>query len=190
MTSYIRTILMVGLVSLFAVSGCVKTKFNAQPESSAITFSQSSFWLERGENLFWHTDLLYLDGEAREKPQDVQPFLKREIENYFVLKNNFFVEDKSTAKYSVVAVMILGDGASAHDVLKQYGLSPSFKGNRRYEKGTILVAVLDAGDDSILWRGALQANVRMTLPAEQRRERVRDAIAGLLKNIPRHKRAF
>lgn len=159
----------------------------ALSESMAITFSQPDFWLKPESTLFWRSDLVFFFNDSRKKPKDIRPFLQQEIQDYLTARTCRFTEDKNSARYGLVAVVVLGEGITAADILQKFKLTPSFKASNRYEKGTIVVAIFDAMTEKILWRGALQANINLSLPAEVRRQRVREGIARILTHVPQQK---
>jgi len=170
-------------------SGCssMATNSDALSESMAITFSQPTFWLEPESTLHWRSDLVFFYNDSRKKPENIRSFLQQEVEDYLVAQKYYFPEDTSLASYGLVAVVVLGEGVTATDILKQFKLTPSFAASSRFEKGTLVIAILDAATEKILWRGALQANIDLNLAPEIRRQRVRTGISRLLSHLPRQK---
>jgi len=167
------------------LAGCSEHVREDDPEAySAISFSAPQFFLAPGSSMQWRSDLVYLFGDARKKPENVEPVLQEEIQRYFEARTNVFPADTGVATYGLVAVVVLGDGLTAREVLKRFKLTPSFPTSRRYEKGTIVVAIYDAADETVLWRGAIQSNVDLDLPPEQRRQLIRSTIGKLLNKIP------
>jgi len=49
------------------------------------------------------------------------------------------------------------------------------------------MAVFDAATEKIMWRGSLEANISLPVPAEQRHERVREMSKRLLEKLPRQR---
>ncbi|MCF7982262.1 MAG: DUF4136 domain-containing protein [Pseudomonadales bacterium] len=177
------------IATLFIDVGC---SFNvhdseALSESMAITFSQPDFWLEPESTLFWRSDLVFFFNDSRKKPKGIRPILQQEIQGYLTARTYRFTEDKNSARYGLVAVVVLGEGITAADILQQFKLTPSFKASNRYEKGTIVVAIFDAMTEKVLWRGALQANIDLGLSPKARQQRVREGIARLLSHVPQQK---
>ncbi len=183
--SWPRTALLALGLSVLVNPGCTLNSGHALSESVAITFSQPGFWLPPQSGFYWHSDLVYLYADARGKPEDVRPFLQQEIESYFSTSQHRFTRQRETADFGLVAVVVLGEGMTAREVLQRFSLTPSFQAERRYELGTIVIAILEPGTEKILWRGALQANVDLKLSPEVRRQRVREGISRLLVKLPR-----
>lgn len=182
-TTTLAAVFVLALCTMLLV-GCAGNQRNDLAASSLITFSAPGFYLASGSTFRWRSDLVYLFDDVRERPENVKPFLQQEIQGYLESRNCEFPAEATSAKYGLLAVVVLGDGLTATEVLKQFKLTPSFKASRKYEKGTVVVAIYDASDDVVLWRGAIQANVDLEMPPEQRRLLVRNNVRKLLDSIP------
>lgn len=172
------------LALLGGLGGCASKQVDELAAFSSITFSAPGFYLPPGSTLQWRSDLVYVFDDQREAPENVTPFLQSEIEEYLGSRNYSFVTDGAPADFGIVAAVVLGDDLTARDVLQQYRLTPSFKSSRRYKKGTIVIALYDAENEQVQWRGAIQANVDLAMPVEQRRQRVQSHTRRLLAMLP------
>lgn len=172
------------LALLAGPGGCASNRVDELAAFSSITFSAPGFYLPPGSTLQWRSDLVYVFDDQREAPGTVTPFLQSEIEEYLGSRNYSFVTDGAPADFGIVAAVVLGDDLTARDVLQQYRLTPSFKSSRRYKKGTIVIALYDAENEQVQWRGAIQANVDLAMPVEQRRQRVQSHTRRLLAMLP------
>ena len=173
------------LVLITAVSaGCAGQREQELTASSAITFSAPGFYLAQGSTLTWRSDMVYLFGDPRERPENFKPFVQQEIQAYLEAKGYPFVAAGAPATYGLVAVVVLGEDMTATEVLNQFRLTPSFNASRRYEEGTLVVALYNTANEKVLWRGAVQSNVDLEMPPEQRRLLVREHVKRLLKNLP------
>ena len=177
------------LAILFIGSGCSSNAVDsdALSESMAITFSQPDFWLEPKSSFYWHSDVVFFYNDNRKNPEATRLFLQQEIQSYLATRTCQFPDNRNLAQYSLVAVVVLGKSVTATDILKQFKLTPSFQTSSRFEKGTIVIAILDAMTEKILWRGALQANIDLSLSPAVRQQRVREGISRLLRHVPSQK---
>lgn len=173
------------LVALWALSGCAGSTQDPLSRYSAISFSQPDFRLEAGDLLYWRSELVYLYEDAKKTlPPDASPVLQQEIQAYLEARGYRFAAAPAEADYGLVAVLVLGEGMTAEDVLGRFKLTPAFQAAREYEEGTIVVAFYERASERIQWRGAIQGNVDPALPAEERRRRIREVIGRLFARLP------
>ncbi len=178
-----RQLLLLAIITAVG-AGCAGQREQELAASSAITFSAPGFYLEPGSTLTWRSDMVYLFDDPRERPENFKPFVQQEIQAYLEAKGYRFVAAGAPSTYGLVAVVVLGEDMTATEVLNQFRLTPSFNASRRYEEGTLVVALYDTANEKVLWRGALQSNVDLEMPPEQRRLLVREHVKRLLKNLP------
>ncbi len=55
---------------------------------------------------------------------------------------------------------------------------------REYEQGTLVIDIVDAARDMLVWRGAGEARLRSDPTPEQMSQRVREAVAEILGRFP------
>lgn len=175
-------LMLICAASIFQL-GCSQNK--PLSEFSVITFRQPDFALAQGARLHWRSGVAYLFSDARKLPKGTPVYLQPEIQSRLEETGSVFVGSRNESQYGLIAVALLGDGLTAKDVLKRFGLSPSFEASRTYEKGTIVIAITDSNSESVLWRGALQTNVNLNMSTEKRQLRVREAVRQLLARVPR-----
>lgn len=67
---------------------------------------------------------------------------------------------------------------------KLFGVNPDWESaggkNRRFEKGTLVVDIVEARTGRGIWRGAVQADVTFELTDAERRRRIRQAVDMLM----------
>lgn len=64
-----------------------------------------------------------------------------------------------------------------------YGMAPSTSSNI-YEKGTVLIDVIDPGAKRAIWRGAARTRVSQELTLDKRIERINEATGRMFKDFP------
>lgn len=55
---------------------------------------------------------------------------------------------------------------------------------QQYDQGTLLIDLIDPGGMQLLWRGSAQSRIRYSSTPEEREERIRAAVAAILKDYP------
>lgn len=166
------------------LSGCVSGAREQSSDSYVISFTAPGFYLAPGSTLGWRSDLVYMFDGVRKLPEDFKPLVQPEIESYFEEKGYRFSSNAGDVQFGIVAVVVLGEGLNAADVLKQYGLTPSFNASRKYEKGTLVIAFYRHDEELIVWRGVVQSNIDPFLSVEERSKEIRLNVARLLKKLP------
>lgn len=82
----------------------------------------------------------------------------------------------------------LGDAAAGSALAGTYGVQPSINVDspdpEKYEKGTLVIEVIDSRTGLSAWRSALQGFAGMDLPAAQRRERIELMMQRMLSGVP------
>ena len=70
----------------------------------------------------------------------------------------------------------------------RYGVQPGLAGASpdpgRYEKGTLIITVVDRRSGLVAWRSALQGFASQNISEETRRERINDIVTRMLAGIP------
>ena len=64
------------------------------------------------------------------------------------------------------------------------GWIPAMAGARKVEQGALLIDVIDAQSQRLVWQGVCEANVTMTADDETKRDRLDQAVAALLADFP------
>ena len=80
----------------------------------------------------------------------------------------------------------------AIDMARYYGYRPRTASGvwaadvsvRSHSQGTLIIDVVDAGINQLVWRGTAQAKVSMGTPAEQRRKQIYEATSKILERFP------
>lgn len=183
-TSHALSKATLALIIAALLSSCSGATRNEASDSYAISFTAPGFYLAPGMTLAWRSELVYLFDGVSKIPEDFEPLVQPEIEAYFQEKGYSFSDDINDVDFGIIAVVVLGEGLTAADVLKQYGLTPSFNASRQYEKGTLVIAFYRRAEETIVWRGAIQSNIDPLLPAGERKKEIRLNVARLLKKLP------
>ena len=53
-----------------------------------------------------------------------------------------------------------------------------------YTQGTLIIDIVDAASNELVWRGSTEGRVREKKTPEEREKRIRDAVAAILAEFP------
>jgi hypothetical protein len=83
--------------------------------------------------------------------------------------------------------LAMGDDDSGATVAEQYGVQPGLAlqnpDKNAYEKGMLVIDIVQARSQVPIWNGAIQAFVTFDIPPEQREQRVNNAVFLLLRSF-------
>ena len=192
-----RLLMMSVLLALFAVvTGCnnkVQTLADLPPELSkvvTVVYSNKEAEIPATGSYSWKLKEIEILEDERIKVGDVDRKI-REIIGVNLLRKGYR-PDSSQMSDIQVAYMLALEGTMNDDALsKRYGFDtnwhPAGKGNKIYEKGTLVIDVFTSDYKRPVWRGALQAGVDLELPEKIRQQRLESAIGLLLEDFPSKK---
>ena len=55
---------------------------------------------------------------------------------------------------------------------------------REYDEGTLIIDIVDAGSNELVWRGAAQGEVNLAASPQEREQRAQDAVQRILEDFP------
>ncbi len=125
-------------------------------------------------------------GQDGSMPGD-RRLLEDSIEQSFRARGlNFYPYVSARSDFWVVYVIVLDDSSGDDQILRTYGMMPGFVTDTTtsYEKGTLIVDLVDSASQRQVWRGSVQGLVAPDLPEEVRRLRLQSAIDQMLSNLP------
>jgi hypothetical protein len=93
----------------------------------------------------------------------------------------------SQTDFYVGYIAALEESLDDATINKTFGINPGFivTGNdtANYEKGTLIIDIVNARTNITIWRGALQAEVHFDRSNEERKKRIELAVARLLEDF-------
>jgi len=98
-----------------------------------------------------------------ESEQDIQLYIRNEIIQYLRSKGYEYQPDPIQADVVIGFLFALEDDLADQKIQDKFGLLPGISSrsvsNARYEKGSLLLAVLDTRLEQVYWRSAMQGFV-------------------------------
>jgi hypothetical protein len=84
--------------------------------------------------------------------------------------------------------VVQNDALSDQEINDRYGIQPSLSlpapDAGRYEKGTLVIDIIDAKTGRTAWRSALQGYADLKISREERQDRLDDMIMFMLARFP------
>jgi len=104
-----------------------------------------------------------LSGVAGQNEQQFKGYIRDQIKAYLSTKGYQYRADPKQATVVIGFLFALEDAIADKTIQQRFGLLPGLKRSNvndpRYEKGTLLLAVLDNQERTIYWRSAVQGFV-------------------------------
>lgn len=95
--------------------------------------------------------------------QDIQQYIRNEIIRYLHTKGYTYQSDPIQADVVIGFLFALEDDLADQQIQDKFGLLPGISShsvsNARYEKGSLVLAVLDTRLEQVYWRAAMQGFV-------------------------------
>ncbi len=118
----------------------------------------------------------------------LQGILQDAISNAMSLKGYKFNKNSWESDMFVGYVVALESSLSSEEIAEIYGVNPGLpelsNDLNKFEKGTLIVHAFDSKLGTLLWRGAIQAEVQFDSEPNVRRKRAQAAVNSLLHSFP------
>lgn len=152
-------------------------------ESAIIAKHNKDIIVLSNKNFTWSPKSIYVYKDERFKGFPVKETFEKAI--YEKLTQSGFTYTKiQDANLLVGYTLALESALSDRDINILYGIDPGLESDpsnpNKYEKGTVIINILEARTNRFVWRGGLQAFANFDLPNEVREERIKIAVDTLL----------
>ncbi len=167
-----KVVLAVSLIaSLFIVAGCSSSveevKSQEQRKASRMTVVSSAKPAEvlpAFTSFTWSPEYSYVLSTINDKNErDLHQYMRSEIITYLKTKGYVYQSDPTQADVVIGYLFALEDDLADQKIQNKFGLLPGVSSSnitdKRYEKGSFLLAVLDAPLEQVYWRSAMQGFV-------------------------------
>lgn len=160
-----------------------------QPKITAKTSVVSSFFSAKrymaGQRFAWMPGAERYFDDPRVKDQTIKPMLEKSIQQTLINSGYHYMPDPQRADFLVGYLVALESELDDQTIAKLYGNTPGLplQSTEDYEKGTLIVDIVDGVTRQSVWRGALQAAVTFDVEHSVRQQRVTAAVETLLNNF-------
>lgn len=183
MSLALRSLVPLLTLTLVACAG-IETSTNYDPNAVATLSQYRTYsWLpeKAGQNTRVYNDVV----EAR---------VKQAVNDYLQARGYQLVEQNPDFKVGWHGAIDQKLDVGTMDTYYGYGwgpwYSPYYAGAapqtyvREYEEGTLILDVVDATSNKLVWRGTAQAELSSSSSAEKRQERLNEAVDKILEDFP------
>lgn len=143
--------------------------------SSAVSFT----WAPRMQEI-------HSDPRANQAPD--QQALENAISGALQNKGYEHTWKSGSADLKVGYLVVMNGALSGEEISDRFGIQPGLNlptpDDTRYEKGTLVVDIIDAKTGRTVWRGALQGFADLEIPKEERQERLNAMVTFMLARFP------
>ena len=173
-------------------SGCVTVESDSVSQldpylrqSSVVSTSSPEFAPQPGATVGWDNDLSVHGAEGTDLPVQLVTELKTRIDAELVAKGYAFTPPGVAPDYHIHGLILLGDQLNEHELGDLLGFQPGLVAHgQRYEKGSLLLMLVDPNSFSTNWRAVVQVFTSQELSAEQQEQRFQYIVRSLLRPLP------
>jgi Domain of unknown function (DUF4136) len=135
----------------------------------------------------WGYSLLKITPDARTSLSQINNRLHTAMGAELTGKGLVFTE--SDPELLVSYALAAGSDIDADELNRAYGdmIDTSFlkmETQMHYKRGVLVLDVVERVSGTLLWRGAIMAEIEMNWPEERKQERANDAVKALLRHYP------
>lgn len=151
---------------------------NSSPGFSVTTASRFSWLLEDVE----------IKKDAPINAQRAQEIVRDAIAGQMQMKGLPIAAVGSPSDYYIAYTLATESTIDDETLMKRYNISPGVntasQGANIYEKGTLLIYVIDAISRQTKWQSAVQAGIQYDISEDQRKANIQSIVRTMLRNFP------
>lgn len=180
------SVLIISLLS----SGCVVEQpvESANPalrQTSVVSTSAPEFAPKPGETVAWKDSITVHAPEGLSVPQVLVDDLKAKIDSQLVAKGYAFTPIGQQPDYLIHGLIVMGNELNEQQLRDVLGFEPGLVSHgQRYEKGSLLLMLVDPNTQYTDWRAVVQVFTSQELTGEERDQRFDYIIRSLLRPLP------
>ena len=141
-------------------------------------------------NIFsWSDKSRYVYEDERLGGFPLKDKFQQDIKNKLTENDYVFSDSEDNASMVIGYVIALESSLNDMDINSLYGINPGYinkdksKLGNRYEKGTIIIDILEARTLRSIWRGAIQGMAEFGISVKDREARLKSAVDTLLSEF-------
>lgn len=173
------------LTGCVTVEEPVSTQDSAMRQSSVVSTSAPEFQPQQGETVAWKDDITVHAPEGIEVPAELVAGLKSRIDKQLLEKGYRLTTAGQRPDYLMHGLIVLGNDLNEHQLRDILGFEPGLVApNQAYQKGSLLLMVVDPDTLVTDWRSVVQVFTSQTLTQQQQEERFDYIIHSLMRPLP------
>lgn len=141
-------------------------------------------------NIFsWSAKSRYVYDDARLEGFPIKDKFQEDIKSKLVQNGYEFSDNEENASMVIGYVIALESSLNDMDINSLYGINPGYinkdksKLGNQYEKGTIIIDILEARTLRSIWRGAIQGMAEFGISENERETRLKSTVDTLLNEF-------
>ena len=179
------------LVCLFSVACTVPNQARQQRTKTTYTLvsiSNSNTHIAKGSTFTWLPQKRPVLGNTRINKSEIGQLLDHSFKETLKKQGFIWRNASNEAQYQLTYVAIAGDAVSEADINRSFQINPGLKSDsyisKKYEKGTLIVDIIDSRSGQSVWRVSMQANLDRDDDLIARQQRINGAVQALISKIP------
>lgn len=174
------------LISIFLMFLCLNVYADEKSPTAIISVSNPDIKVLNSKNFSWSAKSRYVYDDERLEGFPLKKNFEDDIKSKLISSGFIFKENSQNPSLLVGYVIALESALSDLDINNLYGINPGFinkdieKGGKNYEKGTMIIDIIEAQTNILVWRGAMQGMAEFGITDEKRKIRLKAAVDRLL----------
>jgi len=172
---------------LFILFFClISLAYSQENNYAVVSVSNPEIRILSSKIFSWTDKSRYVYDDKRLGGFPLESSFQNDIKNKLTSNGFTFSESLQNASILVGYVLALESSLNDMDINNLYGLNPGFinkdkeKNINKYEKGTVIIDIIEARTNRMIWRGALQGMAEFGIPDNERQKRLRNVADRLL----------
>ena len=180
---------LLGIIFLGLILGYVSIVFAEQNPYAVISVSNPEIKVLSSNVFSWSDKSRYVYDDERLGGFPLKDKFQSDIKDKLTANGYIFSDNENKASMVVGYVIALESSLNDMDINSLYGINPGYinKDNTKlgndYEKGTIIIDILEARTQRSIWRGAIQGMAEFGIPDSERETRLKSAVDTLLSEF-------
>lgn len=183
--------ILVFLALLPFLSACVSEPAPDTPfapgSPAVLSVKQPGLQIPPGTRFAWLPGAREYHASERLRGQDINRLIEAAIGRSLARRQLVLQPEAAGARYLLAWVAALEGDLDDETIMRRFGIVPginSAAGDRRVEKGTLILYAVDVRNGRRVWRSAMQTLVTLNMDAELRRQRIEAAVEAMFATLP------
>lgn len=154
-------------------------------QSSVVSTSDPNFQPQPGETVAWGGDIAVHRPDGTEVDPAIINTIVSNINTNLKNKGYRFAPQGAQPDYWIQGILVLGNQLNETQLRDVLGFEPGLVAhNQDYQKGSLLLLLVDPNTRSTDWRAVVQVFTAQELPEDVRKQRLEYIIRSLLRPLP------
>jgi hypothetical protein len=127
-------------------------------------------------------------GETRINKTELGQILDQSFREALIKQGYIWRGTSSGAQYYIRYVAIAGDAVSGADINNVFKVNPGLRSanhkDSAFDKGTLIVNIVDSHTGQSVWQVAMQANLHQDEGLDERKQRINRAVLTIVSKMP------